>query len=141
MQNMDACLHWKLCALIAFIVWCFHGSAVALERCKFEAAYLDLVLHENNVKHIALNFLLLALLSLFCMKNSCTSTASLCLLFCLDLGPNEKPCEHTHTLQLTFFACSFTVLVHDSPKRRLSVVHCNHMVYMPVSGFGHLVAA
>ena len=94
---MDACVHWKLCTLIAFIVWCFHGSAVALERCKFEAAYLDLVLHENNVKHIALNFLLLALLSLFCMKNSCKGTASLCLLFCLDLGPNEKPCEHTHT--------------------------------------------
>ena len=30
--NMDACVHWKLCALIAFIVWCFHhSSAVALE--------------------------------------------------------------------------------------------------------------
>ena len=104
----DVCKHGRMCSLEALRIDCFHclvfshSSAVALESCNFEADYLDLVLNENVVKHIALNFLLLALLSLFCMKNSCKGTASLCLLFCLDLGPNEKPCEHTHTA-INFF--------------------------------------
>ena len=48
--NMDACVQWKLCALLAFFGAFLKSSAVALKNSKFETTYLDLVLEEKHCK-------------------------------------------------------------------------------------------